>query len=213
MAKYKVKQGKCISSIADEHGFFWETIWKDSQNAELKQKRKNPNVLFPGDEVFIPDKREKTESGITEKQHCFRAKGRIRYLRLIVQNPEGNPLVEKQYMLDIDGRTVENPAGAPLATDADGMIEACIPANATEGRLVIDGDTWVLGLSYLDPIETTEGLQARLNNLNYPLGPVDGIEGPRTREAIRNFQRDNDLMIDGVYGPKTQDKLRQVHGC
>jgi hypothetical protein len=213
MKTHIVRQGECLLTIAERCGVPWKKIWTAPENAKLKQKGRDPNILLPGDELKIPEKEVKEERGAIEQRHRFRTTGKTRYLKIVMQDPQGNPLAHRPYILQIDGLYLENSGGSTLETDADGVIECCIPASATEGKLFIDGDTWVLNLSYLDPVETTEGLQARLNNLNYQLGPVDGIEGLRTREAIRNFQRDNDLVIDGVYGPKTQEKLRQVHGC
>jgi LysM repeat protein len=44
--RYTVKQGDHLSSIAHEYGFpDYQTIWNHADNAQLKQKRKNPNVL------------------------------------------------------------------------------------------------------------------------------------------------------------------------
>ena len=52
--------GDHVSRIADENGFgSWETLWDHPDNAELKAKRKNPNVLAEGDEVAIPEKKKK----------------------------------------------------------------------------------------------------------------------------------------------------------
>ena len=73
--KYIVKQSDCISSIAFKYGFFPDTIWNDSKNSKLKQDRKDPNVLLPGDEVYIRDKEEKEESCASEERHSFRKKG------------------------------------------------------------------------------------------------------------------------------------------
>jgi LysM domain len=56
-SNYKVRQGDHLSDIATALGFSsYETIWNHPKNAKLKQKRVNPNVLFPGDTLFIPDK-------------------------------------------------------------------------------------------------------------------------------------------------------------
>lgn len=40
-------------------------------------------------------------------------------------------------------------------------------------------------------------IQTALNARGYDAGPADGIIGPRTRAAIRAYQRDNDLAVDG----------------
>ncbi|MFH1075402.1 MAG: hypothetical protein V1753_00935 [Pseudomonadota bacterium] len=54
MPDYIVKQGDCIESIAFKHGLFWETVWNHPNNQQLKQERKNPNILLAGDKVFVP---------------------------------------------------------------------------------------------------------------------------------------------------------------
>jgi hypothetical protein len=41
----------------------------------------------------------------------------------------------------------------------------------------------------------------------YDPGPVDGIDGPQTKQAVRNFQEDNGLAVDGVAGPNTRNTL------
>jgi hypothetical protein len=45
----------------------------------------------------------------------------------------------------------------------------------------------------------------------YDPGPVDGINGPQTRTAVENFQRDNGLSVDGVAGPNTRRKLYEAY--
>jgi len=64
---YEVQAGDCISSIAYERGFSLETIWNHPANAALKQRRRNPYVLRPGDVLKIPDKTEHLESCQTER--------------------------------------------------------------------------------------------------------------------------------------------------
>jgi hypothetical protein len=59
--RHTVRQGDCIASISFRNGFLPETIWNDPNNAELR-RTKHPNILKPGDIVFIPDKRPKTSS-------------------------------------------------------------------------------------------------------------------------------------------------------
>ena len=40
-------------------------------------------------------------------------------------------------------------------------------------------------------------IQTALNTRGYDAGPADGVAGPRTRAAIRAYQRDNGLTVDG----------------
>ncbi len=50
-------------------------------------------------------------------------------------------------------------------------------------------------------------LQEKLVELEYVLGPVDGIFGPRTEDAVLKYQRDNGLSVDGVVGDETWKSL------
>ena len=55
-----VEQGEYLAQIARSYGFVdYNTIWDAPENQGLKDKRKNPNILFPGDKLFIPDKETK----------------------------------------------------------------------------------------------------------------------------------------------------------
>ena len=50
-------------------------------------------------------------------------------------------------------------------------------------------------------------LQARLMELGYYAGGVDGLYGATTVDAVKAFQRANGLSADGQAGPQTQAKL------
>lgn len=49
--------------------------------------------------------------------------------------------------------------------------------------------------------------QRRLRQLGFDPGPIDGIRGPRTIQAIRQFQRSRRLRQDGLVGPRTAAAL------
>lgn len=51
--------------------------------------------------------------------------------------------------------------------------------------------------------------QQQLKDLGYDRAPgfVDGVLGPRTRQAISRFQGDHGLLVDGIVGARTQSKL------
>lgn len=54
---------------------------------------------------------------------------------------------------------------------------------------------------------TIKGVQAALKNAGFDPGSVDGKLGPRTHQAIKEFQRTKGLKIDGKVGPKTWGEL------
>lgn len=55
--------------------------------------------------------------------------------------------------------------------------------------------------------ELVKAMQARLRELGYAIGSMDGIFGPRTRAAVLAFQAENDLTTDGIIGPATRAAL------
>ena len=52
-------------------------------------------------------------------------------------------------------------------------------------------------------------IQSLLIRIGYNPGPVDGIFGPVTREAVREFQLDNGLEPDGVVGPAAWSRFER----
>ena len=56
----------------------------------------------------------------------------------------------------------------------------------------------------LTPIE----IQKALQNAGYYRGTPDGRIGPKTIQAIKDFQTENGLIADGKIGKKTSEKLR-----
>ena len=52
-------------------------------------------------------------------------------------------------------------------------------------------------------------IQAALKNAGFYAGPIDGKIGPKTKEAIREFQKARGLKADGKVGLKTWAELRK----
>lgn len=82
--------------------------------------------------------------------------------------------------------TLEHPtAEAPAATGAE--------TAATEAKA----------------IGTPKEIQTALKNAGFYNGTVDGIVGPATKKAVKEFQQANGLTVDGVVGKQTWTKLKQ----
>ncbi len=216
---HTVAQGEHLSSIAKKYGFSsYKTIWDHSQNAELKNKRQNPNVIFPGDRLFIPDREEKTESRNTEKKHRFELKREKLKLRLVLEDLYEKPIANAKCELHVEGEQFK------LTTDGQGKIERDIkPTDERVFLIIQDTQTPIneivipIKIGHLDPVDEVSGQKARLNNLGYFAGPVEGKTEDENKalflSAIEEFQCDHELLVDGKCGPATQAKLKQVHGC
>lgn len=56
-------------------------------------------------------------------------------------------------------------------------------------------------------LRTTLGIQRALSRLGFSPGPLDGIPGPRTHDAVVAFQSQRGLVADGIVGPITREAL------
>lgn len=215
MATYIAKQGDCFSSLAKQFGFVdYKTIFNHPQNAELKELRKNPNVLYPGDKVFIPDKPSKQVSRAVDQKHKFVRKCKPTMLRICLQDQEHRPYANIRYRLTVDGKVKEGRAGS------DGMVTEPIEPDSSDGQLDVwfqdsageDGKhTIQLQLGDLDPVSELRGVQSRLMNLGFDCGSVDGIMNEDTELALQEFQRKFSLEVTGQADDATRAKLRQLH--
>jgi hypothetical protein len=239
---YTVRQGDHLSKIAKQYGFSdYHTIWDHPNNADLKQSRQNPNVLYPGDNLYVPDRELRTESRGTDQKHKFKAKKPNLKLRLVLEDMYEKPIAGAKCLLTLGGDSKQ------ITTDGSGRIEQPIPADVHEGSLVIQDDQTPFNdvqipilVGNLDPVDQISGQIARLNNLGYFAGDPDKPEGdssnskggcgcggpddtvsavipPGTNQqflsAVEEFQCDHHLTVDGICGPQTQGALKKAHGC
>lgn len=209
MPQHTVQPGECLTSIADQFGFFWDTLWNHPANAGLRAQRADPNTLMPGDSVTIPDKRPKIETRVTDQHHKFHKKGIPAKLRLQILC-DGEPLAGAPFTLTVDDRPNTG------VTGPDGKIEVTIQANARTGRLVAGAGEqrveYVLQLGYMPPIEETKGILARLKNLGFDCGNVEGELDPKAQLALKEFQTANGLEPTGQPDGATAALLRQMEG-
>lgn len=207
---YTLKEGDCVSSIAHKNGLFWETVWNDPKNSEIKDLRKDPNVLKAGDKLFIPDLRNKEIDCSVGQKHRFRRKGVPAKARYQFKDEEGEPIANIDYVLDIDGNLTNG------TTDGEGRIEIDIPPDAREGLVTLkDGDfeeTYELQLGNMDPVNEASGARKRLNNLGYE-HEDDETDEEALANALRGFQADNDLEVTGKLDDATRKELLRQHGC
>jgi hypothetical protein len=205
MPKQPVGEGESTSSLAKKNGFFWKTIWDHGENAQLKSLRKDPNVLFADDEIFIPEKQPKDASKSTDQTHKFKRKGEPCKLKVQLMKA-GKPRKNEKYTLNLDGKLIDG------TTDGEGKFEHFIPGDSQTALLLLrNGQEPInLRLGDLDPCDKPTGIQQRLNNLGYDCGSEDGEVGDVTKNAIKKFQEAYKLNVTGEADDATKNKLKEL---
>lgn len=206
-----------MSAIAYRHGFSdYRIIYNHPDNAEFKKLRPDPNLIYPGDVLYIPDKDPGKKPGDTEKKHKFKKKGKKTYLKLRIRDSEDKPYKDADYELTID----DSKDKLTGKTDGDGKLEQEIPPAAAKGELILKSKSGSdeiiavieLELGQLDPIDQNTGVQARLNNLGFDCGDVDGTMDSETEAAIRAFQKKTPGLTEtGTADEATKNKLVELH--
>lgn len=210
MRKHVVRRGECISSIAFESGHFWRVMWEHPENAPLRAKRQSGHVLMEGDEVTVPDLRQKAVEVAAGQSHQFRRKGVPEKLRLRFGDDEF-PRAGVPYTLTIDGQELRG------ATDAKGELSHYLSPAARHAELVLQPEGapeehYELQLRTLDPITEIIGVQGRLRNLGFYKGPLDGTLGDATVRAMQDFQATRRLTQTPAPDDATRQALLDAHG-
>lgn len=212
MPQHEVQQGECISSIAQQYGFHWETIWNHPDNAALAAKRMDPNILMPGDIVSIPEKEIREENRPAEQLHVFQRLGAPSILRLRLRK-WGKARANLEYLLDLEGCALSHGKTSP-----EGTIEATIPSGATTGKLILIADgvseEYPLKIGSMNPVDQLSGAAWRLHNLGYDLDPIEtGALEARLSGAVRAFQKEQDLTVTGEADEATCARLKEIYGA
>ena len=87
-------------------------------------------------------------------------------------------------------------AGSTAVTNPNAGNDACIPKDNSNLSL-----------------RSTLEIQQFLSNNGFNPGPVDGQSGPKTKNAIILFQKENGLLADGIVGNRTKAEMRSYTGC
>ena len=104
-----------------------------------------------------------------------------------------------------------NEADALLAQPADAVNQQLVPSAAQSiPNIVVNADVPLVDTAVVQVSDSPDDnmIQQALKNLGFYKGDIDGSIGPKTKEAIKEFQSKNNLTPDGKVGPKTWAVLK-----
>ncbi|VAW67603.1 hypothetical protein MNBD_GAMMA09-1821 [hydrothermal vent metagenome] len=150
MSEYIVVAGDNLSRIAASHGIrHWQNIYLATENEDFSSTRTNPNLIFPGDRIHIPDR----ETILPMERHpvlvhrniplftqsaetCWRATAAMLYLRRFPDSSEArfNERIGERYRSQESGLLSEN--WADFYTRVLGMTETIITGPNDLHRLI-----------------------------------------------------------------------------
>ncbi len=186
-----IEAGESLLQLAYEAGFdSWKRVWNHEPNRELRERRKDPQVLLPGDEITVPPRdTTPTDSCPVNKIHRFRLERPRAWINLRLLDDEGEPLAGLKYRLTAGSVVHEG------TTSAEGELSVEIEPNAQDGHLVLWNDASTpcfeapVKIGYLDPTSSPSGLLARLVNLGVErlLSPHVGGRAPVSAQDLLFF--------------------------
>jgi hypothetical protein len=204
-----IQQGESAESVAVACGHATASLWDAPENTSLKQRRKSPHLLHPGDRLFVPAVEAKTFTVKTGQKAAFSVQRPPSRLKLQLRI-EGKARANEPYVLEIDGVVLRG------TTDGDGAIELPLSPLAVSAELVVGeggaATACTLALRALDPLPEVSGVQGRLRNLGFGGVPLDGELGDETQAALCAFQAREGLEVSGRPDGPTCDKLEALHG-
>jgi len=194
---YIVEQGDTLMTIAEQFDFgSWEDLYEHASNKALKALRPNPHCLYPGDEVAIPDKLLNAVKCPVDDEYKFQLKVQPHFFRLVLKDEDELPCAGIRYELTVGEEVFEG------RTFIDGHLQHNVPVNEREGELKVwyeedqeEPDVFPVMIGYLDPIDTVSGAQARLRNLGFYYGEIDGDAGEQTLAALKAFCKSYELEV------------------
>ncbi|MBU2894053.1 peptidoglycan-binding protein [Colwellia sp. D2M02] len=214
--QHTVAQGETLLRIARQYGYKTSTaLYNHPSNAEFKALRPDPNLIFPGDIITIPAKKEKFMPLRASSINTFVVQNEKEYFRLKVFYEDGRDITGKRIVLNIGSQTIDT------VLPTDGLVEVELNENDTLTAQIDlylkEGETtpsksFTAQVGELDPVDTLSGVQARCNLLGFDCGKVDGINGAKTKAGVKGFQFVHGLEVDAIAGKKTKAKLKQVYG-
>ena len=198
---HEIQAGDCVSSIAYAHGLPVSLVWEAPENAGLRELCESPDLLIPGEQLFVPERRLHREPCADGSLHRFRRKDVPKVFRIQMTTPQG-PIADMPYECTVDGLQTSG------TTDSAGWIEVPIAPDAERVTIeMADYGSFDFELGDLDPVDTISGVCQRLTNLGYYQGEPATRMTEALADALARFEKANGLEVSGEVSDPTRDAL------
>lgn len=119
---------------------------------------------------------------------------------------------DMKFPMDKNGRIIKHALASSVAQKHCGLICHYNNSTAKNDPISFDHQRLLSGIKYKNPSvgstflvsDTWEDRQKWLQALGFNPGPIDGIFGDKTKNAVKAFQDSAGLTIDGDWGERTQ---------
>jgi peptidoglycan hydrolase-like protein with peptidoglycan-binding domain len=184
-------------------------VWHDAKNAEIKAKRRKPNVLHQGDVVYIPRARKTGQPLSKGTTNTYQVKVPRKKLSLTFKDDR---VQNAEY-------TVRGLGSPVTGSTSSGAFSVDVPVYVRE--IVISFDDipllYNVRIGDLDPIAETSGVRQRLEHLGFrrPIRTTAETEEEAAEadsEAITAFQVSQGLDATGTLDDATHAALESAHG-
>ena len=222
---YVVRDGDYLTAIAYRFGTTVAKILAEPQNSKLKSSRPNPEILAPGDVLYIPKTKPTWTPATVGGTTAFKATPPTVKVTVVLNDHEGKPLANEAVVTDPVTTKKGDP---PLTTDGSGALTLTVSIHVREIKVTVTSKllTFMFRVGGLDPHTQNRGLLSRLRHLGYI-----GSEGPHTgarpwltefavahealilARGISEYQRKNRKDVTGVADEDLQGAIKDEHGC
>ena len=203
---YVVRPGDYLKKLSHALGFDADGAWDHPKNADMKKQR-DPNLLHPGDVLYVPDRAPKWEALIKGKTNAYvatvpRTKVHLSFREL------NKPRASERYVIHGMGEPKEG------TTDGEGALEVEVPVHVREIQVTFPKAyvTYAVRIGDMDPVDEPSGVRKRLQHLGfYEQAPDADLEAADARGLVA-FQRARGLPETGVLDDTTKTRLIADHG-
>src|SRR5262249_32368030 len=163
----------------------------DPSNAELKAKRPNPDLLYPGDIINIPDKEEQPSPMAQGTANGYAADIPKVKITLVFVN-DGQPMASEPF-------TVEGLDPTDGTTDGSGSADFDVPVIVKEFTVKFTKQPYAykVMVANIDPVTEDSGVLQRLVNLGYFRRASDREDAEAFAGAVAAYQREKGMTVTG----------------